>query len=238
MSTEEAVVSTPTIEKLIAQLFSVGTFYHYLLNIGTSQVTHCSDTFLDMHGAQQLPTHLKEVIDLMHPDDLAFVMEAEAWTLGMYQKIGFEHQPQLKSGYCFRMKTASGAYELFHHQAIHTAKDTEGRISQALNIHTNIHHITQQNNYAVTVTGVGSRTDFYQTVLCVEPVVPKITERLSKRELEVFLLLLKGYSDRKIAEVLSISYHTVRTHHKHILQKTKSKSSRELVKKGLEQGYL
>jgi hypothetical protein len=31
-----------------------------------------------MHSLTQYPQHLKDIIDLIHPDDLAFVMEAEA----------------------------------------------------------------------------------------------------------------------------------------------------------------
>ena len=42
---------------------------------------------------------------------------------------------------------------------------------------------------------------------------------LSKREVDVLLMLLKGYSDQRIAEELVLSYHTVRSHVRHIYTK-------------------
>ena len=238
MSNQDMAVAPPAIERLIAELFTAGPFYYYILNIGNSLLSNCSDTLLPMHGLKQYPEHLKEIIDLIHPDDLAFVMEAETWTLEMYKEIGFEHQMRLKSGYCFRMKTAEGIYELFHHQAIHTMKDQNGRVLQSVNIHTNIHHITNKNNYIVTISGIDGRQDFYQKAIKQDIFFPQIKERLTKRELEVFILLTKGYNDKEIATIMFVSYHTVRTHHKNILKKTKSKNSKELIKVGLEQGFL
>ncbi|NOQ26716.1 MAG: response regulator [Bacteroidales bacterium] len=45
---------------------------------------------------------------------------------------------------------------------------------------------------------------------------------LSKRELEVLELILQGYSNKEIAEKLSISYHTVCSHRKNTMKKTGS----------------
>jgi hypothetical protein len=49
-------------------------------------------------------------------------MKAEQKVVEILMKIGKEHQLFLKPSYCFRMKTASGNYELFHHQAVLTGK--------------------------------------------------------------------------------------------------------------------
>ncbi len=136
------------------------------------------------------------------------------------------------------MQVAENKYELFHHQAIHTAKDENGKLIQALNIHTNISHITTINNYIATVSGISPRDDFYQKTFRIEKIEEKLGERLTKRELEILVLLTRSYTDKQIAETLCISYHTVRTHHKNILKKTKSKNSLELLKRSLENGYL
>lgn len=238
ISNKYSTTSNPVqIEHLVAEIFTSGPFYYYMINISNSTLSDCNDDLLKMHGLTTFPVHLKDIIDLIHPDDLGFVMEAEAWTIEMYKIIGFEHQLKLKSGYCFRMKAGNGEYELFHHQAFHTLKDENGRLLQALNIHTNIHHITRQNNYIVTISGIGNRKDFYQKQLIPER-NGNVAERLTKREIEILNMLVKGYTDREIAEVLNISFHTVRTHHKNILGKTKSKNSAELIKRSLENGYL
>jgi ATP/maltotriose-dependent transcriptional regulator MalT len=55
------------------------------------------------------------------------------------------------------------------------------------------------------------RHDFYQKTLRPELFALNITDGLPKAELEVFVLLIKGYSDKEIADTIIVSYHTVRT---------------------------
>lgn len=231
-------VDIPKLERILADVFTVGKYYYYVLDVPTSTISTFHPDILSLHSLKKYPLHLKEIIDLIHPDDLAFVMEAETWTLEVLKEIGFEHQLNLKTGYCFRMKVTENCYELFHHQAMHTLKDENGRLLQAVNIHTNINHITTINNYIATVSGIGLRKDFHQKAFQLEESENKLNERLTKREAEILKLITKNHSDKEIAEILCISYHTVRTHHKNILKKTKSRNSFELLKRSLENGYL
>lgn len=57
----------------------------------------------------------------------------------------------------------------------------------------------------------------------------KITEVLSKRELEITKLITLEYSNDEIASHLDISKRTVETHRKNIFKKTKVKSIVGLV---------
>ena len=52
--------------------------------------------------------------------------------------------------------------------------------------------------------------------------------RLTKREIEVFLLIAEGTKNSKIAKKLFISPHTVEIHKTNILKKLNLKSSAEL----------
>ncbi len=54
-------------------------------------------------------------------------------------------------------------------------------------------------------------------------------ERLSDRELEVFELIGRGYTTRKIAEALRLSIKTIETHRAHIKQKLKLDNATHLV---------
>lgn len=53
---------------------------------------------------------------------------------------------------------------------------------------------------------------------------------ISSREKEVLKFISYGYSTKEIAEKLNISFHTVESHRKNLLQKFNSKNSAELVK--------
>lgn len=238
MGVEIKPLSHPSFERIIAELFSVGEFYYYLLNIGDNSIHNCHENALRLHGLKQYPKYLQEIISLIHPEDIAFVIEAERMAIEKVQEIGWEHHLNLKSSYCFRMRTAHGDYQLFHHQALHTQKDEEGRLIQAINIHTNIHHITQVNNYTVAVTGIGGRSDFHQMHLM--PTKPKNSppDNFTRRELEILHLIANGYSSTEISDLLILSGHTIRTHRKNILRKTNAKNASELVKKCIEWGYI
>lgn len=57
---------------------------------------------------------------------------------------------------------------------------------------------------------------------------PKIV--ITNRELEILDLLSKEYTNEKIADALSISYRTVETHRKNLMQKTRSHNLAGLLK--------
>jgi DNA-binding NarL/FixJ family response regulator len=59
--------------------------------------------------------------------------------------------------------------------------------------------------------------------------LPRQTIHLSAREEEVLILLSKGYSNKEIAEQLSISAETVGSHLKHIYEKMHVRSRAEAV---------
>lgn len=233
------ILPPPPIEKVIGDLFSMGEFYYYVINFADSTLSGHHPNILTMHGLKHYPHHLKEIIDLVHPADLNFIMEAERMSIEKMREIdGFKHQQELKTSYCFRMKTAKGNYEMFHHQALHTSKSDDGKLLQAVNIHTNIQHITKENSYIVLVQGIGSRNDFHQMHCHSNFRNPELKDLLTKREVEVLTLLAGGSSAKEIADRLNISYHTVTTHRKSILRKTGCRKVSELVKVAIEYGYI
>jgi len=235
---QNILLSPVAIEEFIGQLFSMGEFYYYTINFSDSKISRHHPDILKMHGLEKYPEHLSEIIALIHPDDLEFVKEAERMSIEKIKEIGgFANIQELKSSYCFRMKTGNGNYEMFHHQALHTGKDEFGRLVQTVNIHTNIHHITQQNSCTVLVAGIGSRSDFHQMQYKnYRKQLPKTV--LTKRETEILTLLATGHSAKQISEILALSYHTITTHRRNILRKTGSRKVSELVKKALEWGYV
>lgn len=229
----------PPIERIIGEMFTIGEFYYYVLNFTNSTISHPHENILKLHGLKKHPQHLKEILDLIHPDDIEFIIKAEQKVVDKLMEIGKEHQMYLKPSYCFRMKTAAGNYELFHHQAILTLEDEGKNLIQTINIHTNINHITKENPYTVLLTGIGPRNDFHQMKIENLSFQKNICEiNLTKRETEILSYIAKGYSGPEISKILILSEHTVRTHRKNILSKTNSRNSKELLKKAFEWGLI
>ncbi|WP_437920327.1 helix-turn-helix domain-containing protein [Sphingobacterium sp. LRF_L2] len=221
----------------LREILTFGPFYSYIIQVSDYSLHHVHENIFKIHNIASTPKNVKEIIHLIHPDDLDFVLEAERATLEIMQDIGFEHQLKLKSSYCFRMKVADHTYHLFHHQAAHLSKDDDQRVDFTLNIHTDIQHITAVNNKIVLVSGIGGRTDYCQIDLSKHVVAPEKTI-LSKREMDVLALLAKGLSSKQIGEKLFISELTVRVHRKKLLKKTNTNNSSNLVKRCIELGLL
>ena len=54
-------------------------------------------------------------------------------------------------------------------------------------------------------------------------------QKLSIREIEVFGLIMQGFTNHEIAKKLFISYETVRSHRKNILEKSGAKNTASLI---------
>ncbi|MEX0928638.1 MAG: LuxR C-terminal-related transcriptional regulator [Balneolales bacterium] len=66
----------------------------------------------------------------------------------------------------------------------------------------------------------------------------KVDNRLSDREKEVVTLITRGHSSRTIAEMLNLSFHTVKTHRRNIRKRTGLKTTSELVVYALTNGIV
>lgn len=61
---------------------------------------------------------------------------------------------------------------------------------------------------------------------------------LTKREKEILFLIVEEHSSQSIASALNLSLHTIDSHRKNILRKTKSKSLIGLLKFAIQAGLL
>ena len=237
LANEHTIHQTHAIGKHLAEILAIGPFYYYTINISDNSLYHATDTILSIHGFNGFPETLQQIIDLIHPEDIDFVISAEQAILEKMKAIGFEHRLYLKTSYCFRMLMADGSYHLFHHQVVSLAKDEEERLISALHIHTDIQHITQVNDKVILIKGIGKRNDYYQMDLSEKNLNMPIP-LLSRREMEILVLLAQGLSSQQIGEKLFISTHTVRVHRKQLLKKTQTVNSSNLIKKCIELNLL
>jgi len=61
-------------------------------------------------------------------------------------------------------------------------------------------------------------------------------QRLTKREKQILELIIKDASNKDISEILYISYRTVETHRRNIIQKMEYKNTLSMVKDAIESG--
>ncbi|MEJ5146015.1 LuxR C-terminal-related transcriptional regulator [Sphingobacterium sp. MYb388] len=235
-SSDEIPDDKISILEFISEIFIPGEYYYYLIDILRQEITYQHPNITKIHGFTTMPNHLEEIINLIHPDDISFVMKAEEHCSKKMSEIGAEHLRSLKSCYWFRMRVADGSYHLFHHQAITLITDKENRVVRSLNIHTDISYLTKTNNYMATVVGFNDRNDFHQIDL--SPLQNNKGLILTNRELQILPYIAQGMTSSEIAQQLEISSLTVRVHRKNILRKTDTCNSSSLIKRCIELGLL
>lgn len=61
---------------------------------------------------------------------------------------------------------------------------------------------------------------------------------LSRREIEILRFMKKGLSSKEIAKNLQLSSHTIDTHRRNMLKKSRARNSVELVLYGVKSGMI
>ncbi|MGJ1284879.1 helix-turn-helix transcriptional regulator [Sphingobacterium spiritivorum] len=237
-SPEKGLEQKLSLVDLIADFLFTGNYYYYIIDILGQTLSGQHANILKAHGLAQMPETLQEIIDLVHPDDMDFVIRAEDAAHRHILSIGVQHIQTLKCCYCFRMRVADGTYRLFHHQSISLVVDSKFRIVKSLNIHSDIEHITSVNNHIVTVMGILGNHEFHQIVINDNKTLTAPDLKLTIREREILHYIAKGYRSEQIAELLGITTNTCRTHRKNLFRKTGCHSVASLIKKATDLGFI
>lgn len=237
-SPEKGIAHQLSLVDLIADFLFTGNYYYYTIDIIGQALSNLHPNILKTHGLTDMPETLNEIIELVHPDDMGFVIRAEEAAHRHILSVGIQHIQSLKCCYCFRMRVANGTYRLFHHQSISIVVDSKFRMVKSLNIHTDIEHITSVNNHIVTVMGIRGNDEFHQMVISDNKMLTAADLKLTIREREILHYIAKGYSSEKIAETLGITTNTCRTHRKNLFRKIGCHSVASLIKKSTDLGLL
>lgn len=240
LARENAELDKKTFDEIMASIFCPGPFYYYIVDFYDRTIKYMNPEIRNVLGLDPETTVFNDIIAAIHPDDIDFVTKAESKVLSILDnEIGRDKAMRYKMSYCFRFKTADGSYQLFQHQAIILNTDSAGGFAKSLNIHTNIHHITDQNNHKASLIGILGEPSYLNIdVLGDKPVVKVPVALLSKREIDVLRLISEGKTSKQIADALNISAETVKTHRRNILKKTDCSTIAGVITKCLQEGLI
>lgn len=228
------------LDEVISSVFSNGPFYFYILDFVTMEIKYISPSVKDIHGLDPDKVTFQDILDQIHPEDMDFVAKAEKvnWDL-VYNKLEKDKIQKYKTSYCFRFRTSDGSYQLFNHQALALTTDENGATAKALNIHTNISHLTSVNNFTISLIGMFGEPSYLNIPVVENNNIPLPSNSLfSKREIQIIHLISDGFTNDQIGNNLNIAVNTVKNHRKNILRKANCKNMGQLITKCITEGLI
>lgn len=237
---QKTELSQLQIDEMVSRVFSNGPHYHYVFDLVDLELLYISPQVEQIHDLDIETITFQGILDQMHPDDMAFVANAEATAIRvMQQRIGMEKITDYKFSYCFRFRVKGGEYRLFNHQSIVLETDKNGGVAKALNIHTDISHLTTRNNYRLSLIGLNGEPSYHNIEVDQHPEQAQQTKPLfTEREISVIQLVSKGLTSAQIGKALSLSEYTIKNHRKRILKKAGCQNMSQLLATCIADGLI
>lgn len=139
---------------LWANLFCPGPFFYYVLDSPTLTIDLVSGSTKAIVGISQDQLSLVRLIDRIHPEDLNFFYRCEDVVAHfLWNRITPDKVVKYKISYCLRMRASADVYKLILLQTITLKTTAEGSLLKVFSSHTDISHITTNNNFSLALLG-------------------------------------------------------------------------------------
>ncbi|WP_017732163.1 response regulator transcription factor [Nafulsella turpanensis] len=206
------------------------TFHYDYIGRGQSFLSGYDNEVVEKEGVQFQ-------IRNMHPEDGEFIVKHSYPTFSqLLASHSFEDQKKMLLQHNYRFRHREGYYVHLMEQVSVMKADEQGK-HQAMLVHVYEMPMVQPFKVKMLINKLSSGQT-YETLYTAEFPHENDKMQLSEREKEVIRLLAQGLNSKEIACKLFISYHTVRTHRKNMLQKLEMKSTSELVAYGITHGLV
>lgn len=170
---------------------------------------------------------------LMHPDDIAFVLDTTIRALEYIIGLAPEERKDYKTVFEFRLRDREGKYIRFIQQVVNLELDLAGNmwlILILMDVNPN-----QQGGKQMLRSTVNMKTG---------RVIPFTEEKdekqsqLTKREIEILGLIAKGMASKEIADQLFLSVNTVNNHRQNIIEKMDVSNTSEALTYAMRIGII
>jgi|SRR5690606_22743891 len=222
--------------KKMLNLFQVGNYCYFIFSPPEMRMEYTNPSVTQVLGYTPQEFTLEKFLEVIHPDDLANYLNFESTITKFWQNLPPEKVFKYKTRYDFRIRCKDGTVKRLLQQVAVIQSDEEGAVLRTFVIFTDITDLKQSNKMVLSIIGLEGEPS-YIDIQPVQELVPYISI-LSKREMQVFHLLVEEWQTTDIAQELGISPHTVSSHRKNIFKKTGTNSVLQLVKLGLEKGWI
>lgn len=233
----------PTFElelyRKMLDIFHVGEFYYYILNIAQVEMEFVSDKVIEVLGFQQ-PEHFtaEYIYNNIHPEDKMRFIAHEKKVTEFFNNLPPDKVLKYKVSYDYRIRRSDGTYIWVLMQTVTIQSNEEGAVIRVLGVQTNITHLKTDNTPSgLSFIGLEGEQSYYN-VDTVTILLQPSASPFSKREKQVLKLMVEGKNTLEIADQLCISKHTVNSHRKQIFSKSCCQTNIELGSKAIREGWV
>ena len=161
----------------------------------------------------------------IHHDDRDFVLETDYMFHNFFMTLSAQEKFNYKLVYDFRTKTEDGYYLRFMHQSVVFEQDKHGNLWLNLVISYPLPEIKKNEKPSRYLINIETKS-FH---LFNDNENSSFNAVLTPREIEIVVLLARGFDSYNIADKLKISINTVNNHRQNILSKTQSDNTTQAV---------
>jgi len=224
------------IYKKMLNLFQVGEYCYFIFSPPAMEMEYTNSSITKLLGYSPEEFTLEKFLEVIHPDDLQQYLNFEATITDFWRNLPPEKVFKYKTRYDFRIRCKDNQVKRLLQQVAVIQSDDQGAVLRTFVIFTDITDLKQSSKMVLSIIGLEGEPSYID----IQPVQILVPHKpiLTKREIEIFQLLVDEYQTAEIAEKLSISTHTVSTHRKNIFRKTGTSSVLQLIKLGLEKGWI
>ena len=225
------------IHKRLLNIIHVGRFYYYIFDIQNMTLPFVSESITDILGyTPEEFTPEFFFTQVIHADDAQYYVNFENKVAEFFRVLTVDTIFKYKVQYDFRVRKKTGEYIRVMQQVVTLETTETGGINKSLGIHTDISEIKSEGTPSLSIIGMEGEPSYLN--IEVEKVFVPTKSLLSDREKEVLFHIIHGKHNAEIAEMLSLSKHTVLNHRRNILAKTATSSTADLIVKTIREGWV
>jgi DNA-binding CsgD family transcriptional regulator/PAS domain-containing protein len=224
------------IYKKMLNFFQVGDFCYFIFSPPEMRMEYTNSSIISLLGYAPEEFILEKFLEVIHPDDLNRYLNFEATITEFWKSLPPEKVLKYKTRYDFRIRCKDGEYKRLLQQVMVIQSDEEGAVLRTFVIFTDISHLKQNNKMVLSIIGMEGEPSYID----IQPIMKLVAfkEMLTRREKEIFQLLVRDMTSKEIAGTLNISAATVSNHRKNIFGKTNTTSVLQLLQLGLDKGWI
>lgn len=178
-----------------------------------------------------------QFLNFIHPDDSETVIDNSRMiisTCKQYKEKYEPFHPKIIFSIDFRYRHINGEYIKLNRQTTCFSIDKLGNLVFSIDLFTEVKNSI--NNKELKINLLEEVKYNFELDNILEKFHKRI--RITKREIDILRLLSEGESATTIAKKLCLSIHTIISHRKHMIEKTGTKNTADLVRYAIKNGLI